>query len=65
MVMNILSFIEKFPTEESCQQHFKICREKEGVYCKKCNSEAHYWLQNKLQWQCKRCGFRTTLRSFI
>ena len=52
-----------FPTELSCQEHFRSCREKEGVYCKKCNSIDHYWLQNKLQWQCKSCHFRTTLRS--
>jgi hypothetical protein len=61
--MNILSFVEEFPDEQSCIDHFKACREKEGVICKKCNSGKHYWLKNKRQWECKECKFRTTLRS--
>jgi len=61
--MNILKFIEEFPTEESCKNHFKLAREHEGVICKKCNGTGHYWLQNKWQWECKSCKFRTTLRS--
>lgn len=61
--MNILRFVEEFPDEQSCIIHFKTCREQEGVFCKKCNSSNHYWLQNKLQWECKSCKFRTTLRS--
>lgn len=61
--MNILRFIEDFPDEQSCKSDFKTNREKEGVFCKKCGSANHYWLQNKWQWECKRCKFRTTLRS--
>ena len=61
--MNILRFIEEFPNEQSCIDHFKLSREKEGVLCKKCNSGKHYWLKNKRQWECKECKFRTTLRS--
>lgn len=61
--MNILRFIEEFPDEESCKSDFKKNREKEGVICKKCGCSDHYWLQNKWQWQCKKCKFRTTLRS--
>lgn len=61
--MNILSFVEEFLDEQSCIDYFKACREKEGVICKKCNSEKHYWLKNKRQWECKECKFRTTLRS--
>ena len=61
--MNILSFIEEFPDEQSCKSDFKNNREKEGVFCKKCGCSDHYWLQNKWQWECKRCSFRTTLRS--
>ena len=61
--MNILSFIEEFPDEQSCKSDFKNNREKEGVFCKNCGCSDHYWLQNKWQWECKRCSFRTTLRS--
>lgn len=61
--MNILSFISIFPDEKSCQLHFKLHRDKKGVICKSCNCLDHYWLKNKFQYQCKSCGFRTTLKS--
>lgn len=61
--MNVLEFVEEFPTELSCRLDFKEKREKEGVICKKCKSNLHYWLASKFQWECKVCHFRTTLRS--
>lgn len=61
--MNILEFVEYFPTEESCRLDFRKKREKEGIICKKCSNHTHYWLKSKKQWQCKACKFRTTLRS--
>jgi len=61
--MNILSFIDEFPDEQSCILHFKAQREKEGIKCKKCGCEKQYWLKAKNQWQCSSCKFRTCLRS--
>lgn len=61
--MNIIKFIESFPDENSCREHFRQIREKEGIVCKKCSSKKHYWLKAKWQWQCSECRFRTTLRS--
>lgn len=61
--MNILRFMEDFPTNEACKAHFKLQREHEGVQCKKCKNTDHYWLASKDQWECKHCAFRTTLKS--
>jgi len=61
--MNILRFVDEFPDEHSCREHFRLRREKEGIKCKKCNCEKHYWLKAKYQWQCSECNFRTCLRS--
>lgn len=61
--MNIIKFIESFPDENSCREHFRQIREQEGIVCKKCGCKKHYWLKAKLQWQCYECRFRTTLRS--
>ena len=61
--MNILEFMEVFPTEDSCKIHFKQIREKAGITCKKCGNRNHYWLASKWQWQCISCNFRTTLKS--
>jgi DNA-directed RNA polymerase subunit RPC12/RpoP len=61
--MNLLHFIEEFPTDQSCREHFRVQREQEGVVCKNCGGTHHYWLKAKEQWQCADCGFRTTLKS--
>lgn len=61
--MNVLSFFEQFPDEQSCRDHFKQSREDQGLVCKKCSCTKHYWLKGKSQWQCSSCNFRTTLRS--
>ncbi len=61
--MNLLEFISKFPDESACKEHFRLQRESEGIICKKCKSDKHYWLKGKWQWQCAACDFRTTLRS--
>jgi hypothetical protein len=61
--MTLLKFMEYFPDEASCKQHFRVQREQEGVVCKQCKGTHHYWLNAKWQWQCSACNFRTTLRS--
>ncbi len=61
--MNIIKFVEQFPDENSCKVHLKGIREQQGIKCKNCGCEKHYWLQSKFQWQCSECRFRTTLRS--
>ncbi len=61
--MNILNFIQDFPNEESCIDHFRLNREQHVIVCKKCSGQKHYWLKAKTQWQCAHCNFRTTIRS--
>lgn len=38
-------------------------REKLGLVCKGCNNITHYWKKDKVVSQCKKCGYRTALRS--
>lgn len=61
--VKLIKFIEEFPDEQSCKDHFRSVREKEGIKCKKCGGTHQYWLKAKYQWQCADCNFRTTLRS--
>ena len=49
--------------EGEAVEAFKELRLKHGIVCKKCKSKEHYWLRPKMQFQCKACRFRTTLRS--
>jgi hypothetical protein len=61
--MKIQDFFKKFPNELSCKVHFKSERDKQGVVCKKCEHQDHYWLSTREQYQCKKCKHRTPLRS--
>ena len=61
--MNIIKFSSQFPDEKSCIEHFKAQRDACGVVCPKCGCVHHYWLQNKLCYECKQCHHRQSLRS--
>ncbi len=61
--MNLFDFSEQFQDEKSCIDYFIKKREELGVTCKKCDNTNHYWKKDKQLFQCKKCGFRTTLRS--
>lgn len=61
--MNLIEFSERYPDEISCQKAFKDLRDKEGVICKKCGGTSHYWKSDKISFECKKCKFRTSLRS--
>lgn len=61
--MNLINFIERFPDEDSCKRVFKEFRDKQGVVCHNCGHTEHYWLQNKMQYECKACKSRQSLKS--
>jgi hypothetical protein len=61
--MKFSTFYDKYSGESECKEKFRQIREQEGICCKKCKGKDHYWKSDKWQWQCKSCGFRTTLRS--
>ncbi len=61
--MNLFTFTAHFGNEQACRSHFKSERDKQGVACKKCSNTAHYWKKDKECYECKACGFRTSLRS--
>jgi DNA-directed RNA polymerase subunit RPC12/RpoP/transposase-like protein len=60
--MDLIAFIEKFPDEASCKAKFKAIRDREGILCK-CGSREDNWRQGKALYECKSCGFRTSLKS--
>jgi len=61
--MDIINFMNSYGIESNCRQKFKSVRDQQGVSCKKCSYKDHYWLKGKQMYQCKSCGFRTSLRS--
>ena len=61
--MNLIKFSSQFPDENACIAHFKAQRDAIGVVCPKCGGKEHYWLKNKLRYECKQCRYRQSLRS--
>lgn len=61
--MNIFSFTANFGDEQSCIDHFKSERDKQGVVCKCCGHTEHYWIKSRLSYECKKCRKRMTLKS--
>jgi transposase-like protein len=61
--MNILKFSALYPDEQSCKAKIKELRDKMGVVCAKCFGTNHYWKNDKEMYECKFCGFRTSLKS--
>lgn len=61
--MNIIKFSSQFPNENACITHFKAQRDTIGVVCPRCGCKHHYWLRNKLRYECKQCHCRQSLRS--
>ncbi len=61
--MNTKDLFLNFPDEAACKRLLKNLREQEGVICKKCGAEEHYWKNDKACFECKSCKHRTSLRS--
>lgn len=61
--MTLIEFYNHFRDEDACKEHLKALREKHGIVCQKCGCSHHYWKGYRSQWQCSRCGHRTSLTS--
>lgn len=62
--MNLIEFINKFPTNESCEEHYANLRLERGITCKKCDKVTeHYYLRSVKKFQCKCCRSRTNLKA--
>jgi hypothetical protein len=61
--MDIFSFTAHFGSEADCRLHFKDQRDKLGVVCNRCGDREHFWIKRIWSYECKKCHFRTSLRS--
>lgn len=61
--MNLLNFISQYPDEESCILKLKETREHIGIKCDNCGSDEHKWLERRIEFECKGCGKRISLRN--
>jgi DNA-directed RNA polymerase subunit M/transcription elongation factor TFIIS len=61
--MNLFTFSDKFPDEDSCKVYLKSLRVKEGIICKRCAGILHYWKKDKEVFECKQCSLRMSLKN--
>lgn len=59
--MTLLEFQTKFNTEEDCRQHLFALRWSEGFHCPECNHVKYYDLPKRNLYQCKECGYQTSV----
>lgn len=59
--MKITEFGKRFQSEQDCEDYLRKAREDNGVVCKKCGCERHYWNKDKKCWVCKECRHETSL----
>ena len=62
-IMNLLNFSTLYPDESSCKVKWKAYRDNQGVICPRCQSQSHYWKQDKENYECKGCGYRQSLKA--
>jgi hypothetical protein len=61
--MQILNFINKFPSETECVLYFKEIRKRAGIKCRSCCGTNHNWDDNNHIFECTECGTLTEIKS--
>ncbi len=56
------NYYRLFSEEELCIRILKEVKEREGIVCLKCEHDSHYWKQDKKNYECKECRYRTSLK---
>ncbi|MEA1981229.1 MAG: hypothetical protein U9N54_09675 [candidate division Zixibacteria bacterium] len=63
-MMKLSDFYKCFPEESTCCLILRDIRQRENsIICKKCGSIEHYWKNDKKSFECKKCKFRTSIKS--
>lgn len=59
--ITFLEFQNMFATEKKCEEYLFNKRWKNGFVCPKCGYNKYYSLPKKKLYQCKNCGYQTSL----
>lgn len=58
-----LPIINNLSSDESCIKILKQLKQDNQIICKNCKCDEHYWKKDKIVFECKKCSFRTSLKS--
>ncbi|PSG96813.1 hypothetical protein BRD56_08500 [Thermoplasmatales archaeon SW_10_69_26] len=60
----ILSFLERFPDEDSCWEHLRDARWPDGFTCPMCGEDEDWiFLDERQRWHCYACGHQPSITS--
>ena len=60
---SLKEFQARFRDEEACGKYLAACRWPDGFRCVRCGRTVAFELRQRRLWQCKVCGFQTSLTS--
>src|ERR1700679_1422372 len=58
--VNMMEFMDMFPTEEACMEYLSIVRWPKGYECLRCKSQKHWKTERKL-FHCCDCGYEASV----
>lgn len=60
--MDFITYMTTYKDEQTCIEHFRLTREKQGLVCSKCQGTHCYWISSILSYQCANCRKRFSLK---
>lgn len=61
--MDLFEFLENFPGERECLDHFITTRLKAGITCRECGGTSHKCVPGSDQFECDSCQNRINIKS--
>lgn len=58
--MNMIDFMDMFPSEEACLEYLSFVRWPEGYICLRCSSKRH-WKKARGLYSCQDCGYEASV----
>ena len=58
--MNMIDFMDMFPSEEACLEYLSVVRWPEGYICLRCSSKRH-WKKARGLYSCQDCGYEASV----
>lgn len=59
--MDLVTFQQRFATEEACRDRLFKLRWPEGFRCPRCGCDTAYFLEKRMLYQCTSCKHQTSL----
>jgi transposase-like protein len=60
----ILTFLQRFPEEDTCWEHLRKARWPDGFTCPMCSEDENWiFLEARERWHCYECGHQTSVTS--